>query len=438
MLERMERKYMEKISISKDTSPFESEKFEKELFKYGSFKTIDIWRYYLDSEEYDLPEYGFKIHVSSTYVTAIQILNLILPILVSKRVKFKVIKDIDDLIKLNRGEYGYSQIGKMVTIYPRNSEELNELLELLYIKTILFNSVEIPSDFRYKNSKTIFYRYGELVESKDNKKWKDLRIKKIPHDVTVPIKDYYHKRYPTMPNHYFLLENKNSRGKSRVYTVLDKRDSKIKIMKQGLFLGEFNSIGKDGFSNVMKEFEVLEALAYTGAFPKLYEFFYLGDSFVIIEEYIKGATLREHLKKRDIELLSVLRKILKYIKVIYKENHIIGDLSPSNIIINENHDIVFIDTEFYQRLGEPSLNFIGTPGFYSQKYNGEKQMIFSFLSLILYSLYPEEYKDMISSNNTEGYTPRVEKILNGKDEKEFFDLSLSEQLKWIESILSTP
>src|SRR5205085_916795 len=52
--------------------------------------------------------------------------------------------------------------GKFITIYPPGNREFLELIEELHIATTGLVGPYILSDHRYKDSATVFYRYGGM------------------------------------------------------------------------------------------------------------------------------------------------------------------------------------------------------------------------------------------------------------------------------------
>ena len=278
---------------------------EKFLVK---FQKNDYWLYFLESRKYELKDYFFKIHISATVYNYKEIFKVVLPILFEKKVQFKIINGEKHLEKINTGEYGYSQIGKIITIYPENETELMYLLEELYRKTKGYSSIEIPSDFRYKNSEVVYYRYGEFIDSGG----KDKRVKTIPSDIYNPILDYSIKRYRGIPEEYHLIKILSARGKSKVYMAIDKTDFSVVIIKEGIDKGEINSLGYDGFDNVYYEKEIFNELKEFNFFPRVKTYFYSSNNFCIVEEFIKGDTLSEIMleKKYDLDIPRILLEIL--------------------------------------------------------------------------------------------------------------------------------
>lgn len=399
---------------------------EKFLVK---FQKNDYWLYFLESRKYELKDYFFKIHISATVYNYKEIFKVVLPILFEKKVQFKIINGEKHLEKINTGEYGYSQIGKIITIYPENETELMYLLEELYRKTKGYSSIEIPSDFRYKNSEVVYYRYGEFIDSGG----KDKRVKTIPSDIYNPILDYSIKRYRRIPEEYHLIKILSARGKSKVYMAIDKTDFSVVIIKEGIAKGEINSLGYDGFDNVYYEKEIFNELKEFNFFPRVKTYFYSSNNFCIVEEFIKGDTLSEIMleKKYDLDIPWILLEILYNTEKLHKKNIVIYDLSPNNIIVYKNR-IYFIDFEYYL-LDANDKRFdrtFGTKGFFKQELDLINRDLYAVLSIIYYFLNPQEYtdlKDITTDKNME--------VILGCSENEFFEKEYTEKIKIIKEII---
>ncbi|ELA71761.1 hypothetical protein [Enterococcus faecium] len=146
---------------------------------------------------------GFKIHLSANTNNAINIAKKFLNYNETKQLDFKIVSTLAKFDIQNTGALGYSQIGKLITIYPNDDDEflytLNEL-ELIFKSDL---SPEIPSDFRYMLSSVVNYRYGEIVVDPN---FNDLRDKTIPSDIIIPVDDYYIPRLKEIPKHLLLLK----------------------------------------------------------------------------------------------------------------------------------------------------------------------------------------------------------------------------------------
>jgi hypothetical protein len=128
---------------------------------YLPFKAKDsIWRFSRE-ETADDPEQGWKLHVSATVLGACHILERTGPLLRRRQVLYKAPASLDELEKLNSGlYYGYSQVGKFLTIYPRTDEEAVLLARALHLITRHTSGPEVPFDLKYRADGCVFYRYG--------------------------------------------------------------------------------------------------------------------------------------------------------------------------------------------------------------------------------------------------------------------------------------
>jgi hypothetical protein len=61
---------------------------------------------------------GWKLHVSATPLSAVEVLEAMLDVLLAAGARFKVVKSIELLRSLNAGQFGLTQIGKFITVYP--------------------------------------------------------------------------------------------------------------------------------------------------------------------------------------------------------------------------------------------------------------------------------------------------------------------------------
>ncbi|WP_446677428.1 class III lanthionine synthetase LanKC N-terminal domain-containing protein, partial [Streptococcus intermedius] len=76
---------------------------------------------YFEGDKYDLPCFGFKIHISSTIDNYEYIFSLVKPYLCKYGIIFKYLKS-KEIIKQNFSETeSPTESGKFITIYPKNT-----------------------------------------------------------------------------------------------------------------------------------------------------------------------------------------------------------------------------------------------------------------------------------------------------------------------------
>lgn len=139
----------------------EEEVLEQPIFTLGRFLK-------------EIPDKGFKLHVSGTKQSASIIFQLVKPLLDRFGISYKVCSAEDFLDVLAQSH----QKGKLLTIYPRNDDEAVKIahhLDQIFLYAIergLFNSLSFPSistDKALGQSGAVYYRYGTFRN-------------KLPHD----------------------------------------------------------------------------------------------------------------------------------------------------------------------------------------------------------------------------------------------------------------
>src|SRR6266699_4169923 len=121
-----------------------------------------IWRYSRTRIAGD-PYQGWKLHVSATILSACPIFRLIAPYLKGHNIWFKAPKSLAELHKLNSGiYYGFSQIGKFVTVYPQSAEAAAAIASKLHALTVKFAAPMVPYDNALRNRSCVYYRYGSF------------------------------------------------------------------------------------------------------------------------------------------------------------------------------------------------------------------------------------------------------------------------------------
>jgi hypothetical protein len=99
---------------------------------------------YIDREQ------GWKIHVSSSIHCAAEVLDRVIPILIEMNAWFKYTNTISFLGYLNNGSGGITQVGKFITIYPKNDFHFKKLVERISTVTTGLTGPKIISDAQYK------------------------------------------------------------------------------------------------------------------------------------------------------------------------------------------------------------------------------------------------------------------------------------------------
>ena len=360
-------------------------------------RTDSIWRYSRGTIP-DGMEQGWKIHISATILSASRILKNVAPLLCSTGTLFKAPISLHELSKINSGlHYGFSQIGKFITVYPRNPNEAVSLAQKLHRLTCQMSGPIVPYDLPFHSGSCIYYRYGSFASSSITKPDGTLipALKK-PNGKLIPdhrkpgmaAPGWVPNPFPESPK---VLKTGqvtplkttiraykaiSQRGKGGVYRALDLSvlPARLCILKEGRKHGETDWGGRDGSWRVRHEEQVLhELFSASVPVPAVYTSFWIKSYYYLVTEFIEGTNLQS-LVTRKSKRLSV-RRALKYglqLSVILSKIHQMGwvwrDCKPLNLILSKDGVLRPLDFEGACRSNLPDPMPWGTTGYAPPEY----------------------------------------------------------------------
>jgi tRNA A-37 threonylcarbamoyl transferase component Bud32 len=348
-----------------------------------------IWRYSRDRNRGDLSQ-GWKLHVSATMLSACPVFRLIAPYLKRHDIWFKAPKSLAELHKLNSGiYYGFSQVGKFVTVYPQSVEDAVAIASKLHTLTAKFAAPMVPYDNALRNRSCVYYRYGSFslglkttfrkkrvlaIARSDGKLVPDLREPgtAVPRWLTDPFqppRSYTAlERATPLETDYTSYEALSQRGRGGIYHARDVSSvpAKLCVIKEGRRHGETDWLGQDGFFRIKREAHFLRSTGIA-ALPRVIRTFRANGCYYLAMERISGKTLHEVLASR--QRMST-RRILNYcvqMARIVADIHAAGwawrDCKPNNFLIEKNHKLRALDFEGACRLHETDPPWGATPGY---------------------------------------------------------------------------
>lgn len=389
-----------------------------------------IWRY---SRIYvpDDPDQGWKLHISATILNAAEVLETTATFLKSQGALFKAPVSLREVKKINSGiYYNYSQIGKIITVYPQTNEQAVFFAEQLHLLTGKFPAPAVPFDFQFKPESSIYYRYGafKTFELKDVdgskilaiRDWDgnlipDLRYAWQPHPewVSNPFPSTSSETETSqtpLTKNYKVFRALSQRGKGGVYQAVDfsANSSRFCLVKEGRKNGEVDWDGRDGFWRVRYESHVLKILREAGInVPQIYSSFETAKSFYLVTEFIEGETLYAFLRKRERRLS--ISQVIKYalqlsrlIAQIHSAGWLWRDCKPGNLIICKDGSLRPIDFEGACPINQPDYVWYSTltPVFFeeSEIYSRECRINSDLFALgaIIYLLFEGELPNVTS------------------------------------------
>lgn len=406
--------------------------FIKKLEKFGITASKNKnnklnWAFPVYFNHQNLMKQGFKLHVSATVLTANGVLERIAPTLLKRRQLFKVTGNLNELARLNDGFYGFSQIGKFMTIYPSSTEDALSLSRELskITKEIGLAGPKIPSDNPVEKNAIVFYRYGtfkndKYMETPTGEKIPDSRHPKkvVPDWMDDPFQHgtcSQKRKAGLFAGRFVITQVLRQRAKGGVYRCMElhpKTPPRGVILKEARHAGGVEPDGVDAVKRLQWQYKVLKELKNSGIFPKPYRLFKFHQNHYLSMEEINGKSLKDIiLKNNEITLrqsILWIRQIGEAVNLLHKQGLYFYDLSPDNVMVCANNKIYLVDLEYAYRHDAPGLALpsAGTPGFYPKsKKMGTTDLpardIFALGNLLYVLLMPEWYKGFVQERNPE-------------------------------------
>ena len=419
-------------------------------------KRNGIW-FHCGNAKNVVPEQGWKIHISAARANAREVLGRVISVLFAAGdSNFKFALDLPTLFLLNGKNWPRGGSGKFITIYPANGRFL-ELIEQLHLATREFRGPYILSDHCYKDSHSVFFRYGGMKL----REVLDVRGERTPMLVgpdgtQVPDRRAAYPATPAwvepilnMPEQSAGVEDSYSLREGRyqiegvidfsnaggVYRAIDRHSGNNVIIKEAR-PGIETSDNNDAIALLKKEHRFLTLLADTGIAPQPVELFQEGTHWFLAQEYVKGLSLGAHSATRNVLLRTrpsqddfqswygtfrqIALRLIESVRILHSRNIVFSDLSPNNVIVTEANELKLIDFEGAYQSGVDQPSAVYTPGFVSQHrlegavagfeddFYSLGAVLMAYLMPVngLFHLKPEAKKDFISSIERDARLPQ--------------------------------
>jgi Protein kinase domain len=407
-----------------------------------------MWRYSRSHKPADIRQ-GWKLHVSATILSASQILKAVAPHLKRRDVLFKAPTSLDELQKLNAGlQYGYAQVGKFITVYPRSPREARSLIRELHELTRDLQAPNVPFDFRFRDG-IVFYRYGSFesltVEDANGRRVPALRAESgelvpdfryaetaKPHWVPplFPIEVLTPSQNNPLATTYRPYKSLAQRGKGGVYKAFDFASSPPRpcILKEGRYCGETSWDATDGASLVAHEEVVLRSLRRRGIpVPAVFTSFEIQRNKYLVTELVEGTTLNDLLSKRQRRLradrvVAYALQLAALIDRIHEAGWAWRDCKPANIIVSKDGVLRPIDFEGASPINMVARRVWSTPNFTPDLFfagSGRLSDLYAFGAVVYFMIagqLPETPKPVLLKtlrrNTPERLSDFVDRLLN--------------------------
>jgi hypothetical protein len=337
--------------------------------------TGSIWRF-SRGVTVDDPEQGWKIHISATALSTCRAFRKVAPMLRAAGVLFKAPLSLLELRRINCGLfYGFGQVGKLITVYPRTPAEAVSLARKLHRTTYGLPSPTIPYDLAFRRKGCVYYRYGSfnstLVEFPDGSRARAIRDPSgklvpdscgpnsaVPPWITNPFTAHSRRlRQPVadslLGTTIFAYEALSQRGKGGVYRAIDKSvfPARLCILKEGRRHGETSWDGVDGYWRIRHEELVVNDLHAEGInVPRIYHTFEENSNYYLVMELIEGDTLQSILEETvtGLPVQHAFRCAIDHASLmgrIHSTGWVWRDCKPSNLILDREGSLRPLDFE---------------------------------------------------------------------------------------------
>jgi len=413
-----------------------------------------------------LPKFGWKIHVSGMNSNASEILTIVATYCIENSIDFKFIRDEKLLTDINSKQWDRSSSGKFITIYPNNDSICLRTLENLEVLLRDFKGPYILSDGRFKNSKVLFYRFGrinsdstEVLEGPNGEIFSDnpqpyYQKPSWIEDLIIEEELDQESDEPILCNGRYLIKDvlhiTNCGG---VYLAVDNLSGEEVLIKEARphTFELTNGIDAVYLKKIEKEV-LIEMEKYQLDFvPKYIDYFQEWEHHYLVTTYIKGWTLSEDIsspenveiiksrnrEKIDKRFNDIKKQLISKFRKLWDLGITHGDITPENILIDENGKVYVIDFELAitNKIDNPAIRYMETDGFriskvkkdFSNRFSIDKESLgLSLLRLFcignkLVSLdkyYPKKFLNALYEDSILSYDQQliIERLIYDNDD----------------------
>ncbi|MFK0119935.1 class III lanthionine synthetase LanKC [Streptomyces sp. NPDC090994] len=347
----------------------------------------------------ELPDQGWKIHVSACLDNAESVLERVWRHCVAGGTAFKFVPSRYLLHQRNAKYADRAGSGKFITVYPADEERFERLAGELSRLLAGEPGPHILSDLRLGEG-PVHVRYGgftrrecydadgELrpaVAGPDGVLVPDLRgpVFRVPEWVTVPafLRPHLDARAATtvadLP--YTIESALHFSNGGGVYLGRDSRTGERVVLKEARPHAGLAADGADAVTRLHRERRALEALSGLDCTPEVLDHLTVGEHHFLVLEYLDGKPLNTFFARRHplIEAdpgprrlaeytdwaLDVHARVEKAVADVHARGVVFNDLHLFNIMVREDGGVALLDFEAAHHVDEPGRQTVANPAF---------------------------------------------------------------------------
>ncbi|MGH3912081.1 MAG: class III lanthionine synthetase LanKC [Pseudonocardiaceae bacterium] len=347
----------------------------------------------------ELPQQGWKIHISTCLDQAEDALGIAWDYCVGHNIGFKFLRSRDILLVENSKYADRTSSGKFLTLYPPGETELHAALTELAAALAGYQGPYILSDLRW-DSGPVHVRYGSFFEqycpsadgdlvravaTPDGRLVPDLRRPGFNVPSWVEIPDFLTARIAARSDRaprdfpYEIDRALHFSNGGGIYLAQNRRTGGKVVLKEARPFAGLEWDGTDAVARLERERSILEQLSDLEFIPRLIEYVTCWEHHFLVEEYIDGEPLNKCMIARyplvrpdppEDEVaaytdwaLDVLGQVQRALEALHHRGIVFGDLHPRNIILRPDGRVALVDFEEAFPLDQNHRPGIGAPGF---------------------------------------------------------------------------
>lgn len=324
--------------------------------------------------------HGWKIHLSSTLEHYPDVLEAAFRVCLDTRTAFKYVSRWEEVRGALSKNAHRSSAGKLVTIYPRDDDVLNDIAERLDSVLSGLPSPYVLGDVRFRSG-PVYFRHGGflplMIPDADG------GVLARPNDSGALVPDVRSPvfRRPCGP-HPVVVEEAISAlaiaddlGPLGEYTALEPFQfsnaggiylatgvgGRKSVLKEARPHAGLDASGLLAQSCLSQEHSNLSRLEASGIVPKVLGYFQASGHNFLEMQYVEGVSFLERTSRtcpglnpmagnheRQIyaaETMKLLQQLVAHVTYMHNEGLVAGDLHPGNILVTPRNEVVLIDLE---------------------------------------------------------------------------------------------
>ncbi|MEU7715849.1 class III lanthionine synthetase LanKC [Micromonospora chalcea] len=345
-----------------------------------------------------LPQQGWKVHVSVNLDDAADALDLVREHCVRHRIAFKFQRS-RRLALVNNEKYAHrAGSGKLAALYPADDTALRRILDDLGAQLAGYRGPYVLSDLRWHDG-PLYLRYGGFAElwcvdgdqpvpavtRPDGTLVPDRREPVFTVPDWAPVPDFVAEHIAAVDAQtddeppYRIEEALHHSNAGGVYRATDLRDGRTVVLREARPHAGLDGAGTDALTRLRREETMLRRLTGLDCVPQLLDRLTWWEHQFLVEEHIEGDTLQHHLAMRHPLIhpdpthqdltdyttwaLDVIDKVQAALAQVHARGVVFGDLHTANVMIRPDGRVVLVDFEQAYLADEDFTPSLGDPGF---------------------------------------------------------------------------